>query len=105
MNESLQSACRALGVALPPRGVAVGGKWQSGKGDSLAVRSPIDGSTLAELQMASVEQVDAAVADVRAQVDPDADGVDEMLARYPKAQVRVFDGNPGMVSDLDAMSA
>jgi len=53
----------------------------------------------------SDEMIDAALADVRAQVNPDGDGVDEMLARYPKAQVRDFDGNPGMISELDAMIA
>jgi aldehyde dehydrogenase (NAD+) len=66
MNESLQAACRALGVVLPLRGVAVGGTWQNGKGDSLTVRSPIDGSTLAELKLASIEQVDAAVGEAAA---------------------------------------
>jgi cytochrome c oxidase cbb3-type subunit 2 len=53
----------------------------------------------------SGEMIDAALADVRAQVNPDGDGVDEMLARYPKAQVRDFDGNPAMISELDAMIA
>jgi len=66
MKESLQAACRALGVDLPPRGSAVGGTWQNGKGDSLAVRSPIDGSTLADLKLASIEQVDAAVGEAAA---------------------------------------
>lgn len=53
----------------------------------------------------SEEMIETAVADVRAQVNPDGDGVDEMLARYPKAQVRDFDGNPAMISELDAMIA
>jgi hypothetical protein len=35
MKESLRAACRALGVTMPPRGSAVGGTWQNGKGDSL----------------------------------------------------------------------
>jgi len=46
-----------------------------------------------------------AVADVRTQVDPDADEVDALLARYPKAQVRDFDGNPEMISEMDALIA
>ena len=51
------------------------------------------------------EMIENAVADVRAQVDPEGDGVEELLARYPKAQVRDFDGNPEMISELDAMIA
>ena len=41
----------------------------------------------------------------RAQVDPDSDDYDAFLARYPKAQVRDFDGNPKMISELDALIA
>jgi len=51
------------------------------------------------------QMVAAAVADVRVQVDPDADEVDAFLERYPKAQVRDFDGNPAMISELDALIA
>jgi cytochrome c oxidase cbb3-type subunit 2 len=47
----------------------------------------------------------AAAVDMRAQADPDADGAEDMQMRYPKAQVRDFDGNPAMVSELDAMIA
>jgi len=50
------------------------------------------------------EMIASAARDIRAQVDPDADGVDDLLARYPKAQVRNFDGNPA-VTELDAMIA
>jgi len=46
-----------------------------------------------------------AAADLRAQVDPDSDGAEDLLARYPKAQVRDFDGNPKMLSELDALVA
>jgi cytochrome c oxidase cbb3-type subunit 2 len=48
--------------------------------------------------------IEAAVQDVYAQVNPDHDGVDDLLARYPKAQVRNFDGNPE-ITELDAMIA
>ena len=48
--------------------------------------------------------MEAAVRDVRAQVDPDHDGVDDLLARYPKAQVRNFDGQPE-ITELDALIA
>jgi cytochrome c oxidase cbb3-type subunit 2 len=50
------------------------------------------------------EMMAAAVRDVRAQVDPDHDGVDDLLARYPKAQVRNFDGQPE-ITELDALIA
>lgn len=49
--------------------------------------------------------IENAESDLRAQVNPDADGVDDLLARYPKAQVRDFDGNPDRLSELDAMVA
>jgi cytochrome c oxidase cbb3-type subunit II len=51
------------------------------------------------------EMVANALADVSTQVDPFADDYDGFLARYPKAQVRDFDGNPDMVSELDALIA
>ncbi|WP_282605529.1 cytochrome-c oxidase, cbb3-type subunit II [Pelagibius sp. Alg239-R121] len=49
--------------------------------------------------------IDAAYVDLMAQSDPDADGVDDLVARYPKAVVADFDGNPAFVSELDAMVA
>ena len=42
-------------------------------------------------------------ADFKSQADPDSD-YDDMLARYPSAQVRNFDGQPG-VSEADALIA
>ena len=51
------------------------------------------------------EMVELAASDMMTQVDPDADDVDGLLARYPKAQVRNFDGNPEMVSEMDALIA
>ncbi len=50
------------------------------------------------------EMLEAARADFRAQADPDNGDVDALLARYPKAQARNFDGDPG-ISELDAMIA
>lgn len=44
-----------------------------------------------------------AAADFTAQADPDSD-YDDMLARYPKAQVRNFDGKAG-ISEMDALIA
>jgi len=50
------------------------------------------------------EMIEAAGADFRAQADPDNGDVDGLLARYPKAQARNFDGQPG-ISELDAVVA
>ena len=47
----------------------------------------------------------AASADLEAQVAPDGAAADALLARYPRAQVRDFDGNPAVISELDAMVA
>ncbi len=49
------------------------------------------------------EMIETAAADFRAQADPDSD-FDEMLERYPGAQVRNFDGQPG-ISEADALIA
>jgi len=48
------------------------------------------------------EMIELAKADLVAQTDPDSDGVDALLERYPGAQVRNFDGQPG-ISELDAL--
>ena len=47
--------------------------------------------------------IENAAADFRAQADPDSD-YDDMLERYPGAQVRNFDGQPG-ISETDALIA
>jgi len=47
--------------------------------------------------------VENARADFNAQIDPDGD-TDGLLSRYPKAQVRNFDGRPG-ISETDALIA
>ena len=49
--------------------------------------------------------IEAAVADLKAQADPENDGVDGLLERYPGANVRDFDGDPKMVTELDALIA
>jgi len=51
----------------------------------------------------SEEMIKNAGADLRAQVDPESDGAADVLARYPKAQIRDFDGNPRRLSELDAL--
>ncbi|MCX7645380.1 MAG: cytochrome-c oxidase, cbb3-type subunit II [Rhodobacteraceae bacterium] len=49
------------------------------------------------------EMIQNAAADFRAQIDPLGD-TSGLLARYPKAQVRNFDGEPG-ISEMDALIA
>lgn len=49
-------------------------------------------------------QVEQANADLAAQADPDADTTG-LLARYPKAQARDFDGNPARLTEMDALVA
>ena len=51
----------------------------------------------------SDEMLSNAQADFRAQADPDSD-YDGLLERYPGAQVRNFDGAPG-ISEMDALIA
>ena len=51
----------------------------------------------------SDEMIENAAADFRAQADPDSD-FDALLERYPGAQVRNFDGQPG-ISETDALIA
>ena len=49
------------------------------------------------------EMIAQAQADFKVQIDPDGD-YDALLERYPGAQVRNFDGEPG-VSEMDALVA
>ena len=54
----------------------------------------------------SDEDIGRAMADLMLQADPDAAGdVDDFLARYPKAQVRDFDGDPDRITEMDALVA
>jgi cytochrome c oxidase cbb3-type subunit 2 len=50
------------------------------------------------------EMIEVAEADFKAQADPDADDVDGLVERYHSAQVRNFDGQPG-ISEMDALIA
>lgn len=50
------------------------------------------------------EMIENAVEDLKAQATPDAD-TSELDARYPKARVGDFDGNPDMISEMDALIA
>jgi len=51
------------------------------------------------------EQIDNAKPDLEAQADPNADGLDAMQKRYPKAQARDFDGDPAAITEGDAVIA
>jgi cytochrome c oxidase cbb3-type subunit 2 len=51
------------------------------------------------------EEIKDAKADLQLQVDPNAEGLKDFLARYPKAQVRQFDGDPRYISEADAVIA
>jgi cytochrome c oxidase cbb3-type subunit II len=53
----------------------------------------------------TAEQIDKAIADARTQVNPDDSDVDDFLKRYPKAQVRNFDGNSRAITEADALIA
>ena len=46
-----------------------------------------------------------ATRDLRAQADPDSEDADALMERYPKAIVRDFDGDPSIISELDALIA
>jgi cytochrome c oxidase cbb3-type subunit 2 len=53
----------------------------------------------------SDEMIANAVADLRAQVNPDDPRAAELEKRYPKVQIRDFDGNPQRLSEADALIA
>jgi cytochrome c oxidase cbb3-type subunit 2 len=52
----------------------------------------------------SQEMIDQAAADVVAQADPNQDSA-ALLARYPKAVVGNFDGDPTRITEMDALVA
>lgn len=51
------------------------------------------------------EMIAAAESDVRTQLDPFADDYDGLVARYPGATLRNFDGDSDRVTELDALIA
>ena len=51
------------------------------------------------------EMIENAALDLRTQVDPFSDNYDAFMARYPKAQVRNFDGDERRITEMDAMIA
>ncbi len=61
MTGEVQKALKGLSVTDEPCAVACGAKWLAGESVALTVRSPIDGSTLAQFNAASGVQVDAVI--------------------------------------------
>jgi cytochrome c oxidase cbb3-type subunit II len=53
----------------------------------------------------SQDMIDNATKDVATQATTDAADAADLVKRYPKAQVRDFDGNPGAVTEADALIA
>lgn len=50
-------------------------------------------------------KIENALADLRAQADPNADGLDGLIERYGEVSVRDFDGNPARITEMDALIA
>ena len=53
----------------------------------------------------SDEMIANALADMRAQANPDAEGVEAMQTRYAKAASRYFDGDKTQLTEMDALVA
>ena len=53
----------------------------------------------------SDEAIENARADLEAQVDEFSSGYDDLIARYPGAQIRNFDGNSAVITEMDALIA
>jgi cytochrome c oxidase cbb3-type subunit 2 len=53
----------------------------------------------------TAEMVEKAALDLKAQADAEAEGAEEVVKRYPKAQVRDFDGDPKRLTEMDALVA
>ena len=51
------------------------------------------------------DMIENARVDMESQSDPDSDGADAVMDRYPGAQSRNFDGQPGMPTEMDALIA
>ncbi|GGY93479.1 cytochrome-c oxidase, cbb3-type subunit II [Novosphingobium colocasiae] len=73
-----------------------------------ALKVPDIAANLTALSRVGVPYTDAdiknAAADLNAQADPEADAGD-LAKRYPKAQIRDYDGDPSRVTEMDALVA
>jgi cytochrome c oxidase cbb3-type subunit 2 len=72
------------------------------------LKVPDPAASLTALRRVGVPYTDAdikqASADLMAQADPEADAGD-LATRYPKAQIRDYDGDPKRVTEMDALVA
>jgi cytochrome c oxidase cbb3-type subunit II len=72
------------------------------------LKVPDPAANLTALRRVGVPYSDADIAqasnDLMAQANPDADAGD-LATRYPKAQIRDFDGDPARVTEMDALVA
>jgi len=91
--------------AVVPESIMPGYGFMAGRELDL---SDID-DRLKALRLAGVpytdEMIENAEADLRAQAAPNAEGADALQERYPKSQSRDFDGDPGRITEMDAMVA
>ena len=62
MNNTIHDLLTKLGATAEPAAIGAAGEWQAGRGDTLAVHSPIDGTVLAEFPMAQPADVASVVA-------------------------------------------
>jgi cytochrome c oxidase cbb3-type subunit 2 len=53
----------------------------------------------------TADMIANADADFTAQADPNASGQDTLAKRYPKTQIRDFDGDPSQITEMDALIA
>lgn len=53
----------------------------------------------------SKDDIELAVADIKTQDDPNSPDAAALLQRYPKANIRDFDGNPARITEADALIA
>ena len=75
--------------------------------------TPLDYSRIKDLMQANAtvgvpytdEMIADASADLEAQVNPDGDNAARLATRYPKAQIRDFDGDPSQLTEMDALVA
>ncbi|EJW09627.1 Cytochrome c oxidase subunit CcoO [Rhodovulum sp. PH10] len=82
-------------------------------GYAFLARTPLDPSVLpahmTTLREVGVpygdEEIANAVADLKAQANPDDAGVADLQTRYPKSIARDYDGNPAELTEMDALVA
>ncbi|RMH45702.1 MAG: cytochrome-c oxidase, cbb3-type subunit II [Alphaproteobacteria bacterium] len=79
--------------------------WLTAPLDTSLLRDSL--ATLARLGVPyDAKMIDQAQADARAQANPDADGADGVRERYGEGvAVRAFDGDPGRLTEMDALVA